>query len=249
MITDEGFDEVVASSFIVNSESGVTLAQDAEGLVAALRGGASAAYVIDMSVVVRDLEEAIAALAPEENVIDALAIALSYTPIDPADLYEGCLGPIQCRDAALRAVAQFAAEGWAIVPAAVAGCRVASRRPRKPSKPRCGPTCSNVTRQWEVMNVREEDRFPCLRCGHSPFFHRIDDSKNVPVTVAPTRCIWPALATDAERRADARPGCSCPDFEEPAGYLDWIESLCEPVVSGDQAADNDGSFVAERGVG
>lgn len=60
----------------------------------------------------------------------------------------------------------------------------------------------------------------CARCGHSPDWHRLDDSTNVsPVDpAAEFRC----LGYDCEKPGPVPPGgraCDCPDYENPANAL------------------------------
>jgi hypothetical protein len=55
-------------------------------------------------------------LLSETEVLKAIEIAVSYTVIDPAGLYSGCLSPDQSHDVAQRVLAQFHANGWGVCP-------------------------------------------------------------------------------------------------------------------------------------
>lgn len=55
------------------------------------------------------------ATGPTPNTVyGAIRIALSYTPIEPDQLADGCLSDYQCADAAQRILAAFHHYGWTV---------------------------------------------------------------------------------------------------------------------------------------
>lgn len=53
----------------------------------------------------------------EADLLEAIGIALSYLPVDPGDLHEGCLGAVHQHDGAQRILASLELRGWCVVQA------------------------------------------------------------------------------------------------------------------------------------